>query len=151
MGYQGPAGGQRNLDGKWDEIVREKALETKIKEAILKRSGYVIKNQASSTTGRGKPDLSACVNGKYWGIEVKAPQGSVKTTHVQVLNLQRIAAAGGIAVYAKTANLFNPEDYTISKEKFDEKRINLLLNQEDVKIIKFGRNVIYIYKETKCN
>lgn len=136
------------MDGKRDEIMREKALETKIKETILKRSGYVIKNQASSTTGRGKPDLSACVDGKYWGIEVKAPQGSVKTTHVQVLNLQRIAAAGGIAVYAKTANLFSLEDYTVSKEKFDEKRINSLLNQDDVKIIKFGRNVIYVYKET---
>lgn len=134
------------MDGKWDEIVREKNLETKIKEAILKRNGYVIKNQASSTTGRGKPDLSACIDGKYWGIEVKAPQGPVKTTHVQVLNLQRIAAAGGIAIYAKTADLFDQNSYAVSKEKLDEKRINPLLNQEDVKIIKFGKNSIYIYR-----
>lgn len=134
------------MDGKWDKIVREKTLETKIKEAILKQNGYVIKNQASSTTGRGKPDLSACIDGKYWGIEVKAPQGSVKTTHVQVLNLQRIAAAGGIAMYAKTADLFDQNSYTISKEKFNEKQINSLLNQEDVKIIKFRKNSIYIYR-----
>lgn len=134
------------MDGKRDEIVREKALETKIKEAILKQNGYVIKNQASSTTGRGKPDLSACIGGKYWGIEVKAPQGSVKTTHVQILNLQRIAAAGGIAIYAKTANLFDRNSYTVSKEKFNEKQINSLLNQEDVKIIKLKKNSIYIYR-----
>lgn len=134
------------MDGKWDEIVREKALETKIKEAIVKRNGYVIKNQASSTTGRGKPDLSACIDGKYWGIEVKAPEGPVKTTHVQVLNLQRIAAAGGTAVYAKTADLFDRTSYAVSKEKFDEKQINSLLNQADVKIIKFGKNSIYIYR-----
>lgn len=126
--------------------MREKNLETKIKEAILKRNGYVIKNQASSTTGRGKPDLSACIDGKYWGIEVKAPQGPVKTTHVQALNLQRIAAAGGIAIYAKTADLFDQNSYAVSKEKLDEKRINPLLNQEDVKIIKFGKNSIYIYR-----
>lgn len=134
------------MDSKRDKIVREKALETKIKEAILKQNGYVIKNQASSTTGRGKPDLSACIDGKYWGIEVKAPQGPVKTTHVQILNLQRIAAAGGIAIYAKTADLFDQNSFTVSKEKFNEKQINSLLNQEDVKIIKFGKNSIYIYR-----
>ena len=134
------------MDGKRDKIVREKALETKIKEAILKQNGYVIKNQASSTTGRGKPDLSACIDGKYWGIEVKAPQGPVKTTHVQILNLQRIAAAGGIAIYAKTADLFDLNSYTVSNEKFNEKQINSLLNQKDVKIIKFGKNRIYIYR-----
>lgn len=134
------------MGSKRDKIVREKALETKIKEAILKQNGYVIKNQASSTTGRGKPDLSACIDGKYWGIEVKAPQGPVKTTHVQILNLQRIAAAGGIAIYAKTADLFDLNSYTVSKKKFNEKQINSLLNQKDVKIIKFRKNSIYIYR-----
>ena len=41
----------------------EHNVEDKLRKTIKNLNGYVIKNQASSTTGKGKPDLSACING----------------------------------------------------------------------------------------
>lgn len=84
---------------------KEKNTEDSIKKAILTNGGYVIKNQASSTTGRGKPDLSACIDGKYYGIEVKRNNSKkIATTHQQVENLYLIARAGGFACWAKNAD-----------------------------------------------
>ena len=86
---------------------KEKSTEQEIIKKIELLGGYVIKNQASATTGRGKPDLSACLNGKYYGIEVKRNNSRVKTTKQQILNLFAISKAGGYAYWAKSVNFLN--------------------------------------------
>lgn len=91
----------------------EHDTEKKIMTTIVQRKGYVIKNQASATTGKGRPDLSACIKGKYYGIEVKRPMANVTTTTYQIQALISIANAGGYAYYSKTADMFNLRKYSV--------------------------------------
>ena len=49
----------------------ETNVEHEIMKTIVADNGFVIKNQASPTTGKGRPDLTACIKGKYMAIEVK--------------------------------------------------------------------------------
>ena len=112
----------------------EKSLETNIKNAILNQGGYVIKNQATGTTGRGRPDLSACINGKYYGIEVKREGSSVETTKEQVKNLQQIAYAGGQAYWSKTTDVV---DQTVLDLDYKVTSVGIKGNpNKDLKLIK---------------
>ena len=77
----------------------EKRVEDALLFYIDKIGGYAIKNQASATTGKGRPDISACINGKYVAIEVKRGHGNSRTTISQYNHLIRIASANGLAYY----------------------------------------------------
>lgn len=91
---------------------KEHNVEKDIIKAIIKKRGYVIKNQASGTTGRGRPDLSACINGQYCAIEVKRNHGTIETTVFQLVNLLQVVKAGGLAFYSKSSKMFNLEPFT---------------------------------------
>lgn len=51
----------------------------------------------------GVPDIIACYNGQFLGIECKAGKG--KTTALQARELDAICAAGGFAFVAREDNL----------------------------------------------
>lgn len=86
----------------------EKAVKDKI-VAILKDEGVYYFFPATHGFGRsGVPDIIACVNGKFLGIEVKA--GKNKPTALQVRELERIRAAGGVAV------VINEENWDMTRE-----------------------------------
>ena len=120
----------------------ESVTEKKMIKRIRSMHGYVIKNQAKGTTGTGKPDLSACIKGKYYGIEMKRAKGSVATTYAQIKNLAQIQQAGGIALWAKSDNI----DWFINNKMIEEfieikddilKQVNTLLNKKEVLFIKY--------------
>ena len=77
-------------------------LESKIQTAIIKklraRGCYVVKVITASRNG--VPDLLVCHQGRFYGIEVKAPGGKVSA--VQAANLQRITENGGVALVARS-------------------------------------------------
>ena len=86
----------------------EKKVKDKI-VAILKDEGVYYFFPATHGFGRsGVPDIIACVNGKFLGIEVKA--GKNKPTALQVRELERIRAAGGVAV------VINEENWDMTRE-----------------------------------
>lgn len=120
----------------------ESVTEKKMIKRIRSMNGYVIKNQAKGTTGTGKPDLSACIKGKYYGIEMKRAKGSVATTYAQIKNLAQIQQAGGIALWAKSDHI----DWFINNKMIEEfieikddilKQVNTLLNKKEVLFIKY--------------
>lgn len=77
-------------------MAREKTFENKIKKYLESRSAWFIKYWAGAQyTKSGIPDILACVNGYFVGIEVKAQDG--KPSDLQLLNVQRINDAGGFA------------------------------------------------------
>ena len=77
-------------------MAQEKVFENKIKEYLKSLDSYFIKYWAGSQfTKSGVPDILACVNGFFVGIEVKAPNG--KPSELQLHNIEKIREAGGFA------------------------------------------------------
>lgn len=132
-------------------------IEHSVEDAIRKHiqddlHGYVIKNQASATTGKGKPDLSACINGHYYAIEVKRKGRNVKTTLPQIKNLIAVAKAGGYAYYSKTPAMFGNDTARDEKHRYSFKDIDLLatvtslLRTKYVVLIRFYADHLTVYQ-----
>ena len=81
----------------------EKTFENKLKAYLKKRGAYFVKYFGCAYSQAGVPDILACVNGTFVGIEVKSSTGKPST--LQLINLRDIDANGGIALLAY------PEDY----------------------------------------
>lgn len=81
----------------------ESKVKTKV-HAILKAHGaYAVNYIGGISANNGTPDILACLNGRFIGIEVKA--GKNKPTDLQTLNLKRIDEAGGLALVINETNL----------------------------------------------
>lgn len=76
-------------------LAAEKIFERQIKTYLAEHGAYHVKYFANGYTKRGIPDILACVNGHFVGIEVKAQRG--RPSDLQILNVRRIREAGGIA------------------------------------------------------
>lgn len=70
---------------------------------VLKSEGVYYFFPATHGFGRsGVPDIVACVNGYFLGIECKAGRG--KPTALQVRELERIRAVNGVAIVVNEEN-----------------------------------------------
>lgn len=77
-------------------MASEKQFENKIKKYLKDHGAYFLKYWAGAQfTKSGVPDILACVNGYFVGIEVKAQNG--KPSELQLYNIQQIRKAGGFA------------------------------------------------------
>ena len=85
-------------------MASEKQFENRVKK-FLKDSGcYFIKYWGGGEfTKAGVPDILCCCNGRFLGIEIKAPNG--KPSPLQIHNLKKIDEAGGYGV------LLYPKDF----------------------------------------
>lgn len=94
-------------------MAAEKNFENKIKKYLTDHGAWFIKYWAGPKfTKEGIPDILACIQGKFFAIEVKAPKG--KPTLIQIVTLRNIRKSGGIGV------LLYPEDW-IGFREFIEK------------------------------
>ena len=83
----------------------EKKVKRKI-VAILKEYNAYYFHPATGGYGRsGVPDIIACVDGFFIGIEAKADMKKNKPTALQQMNLQAIKEAGGISIVIDVNNL----------------------------------------------
>lgn len=73
----------------------EKIFENKIKKYIEDLGGWQVKFFANRMTKEGIPDILACINGYFVGIEVKAQNG--KPSKLQIYHCNKIREAGGFA------------------------------------------------------
>jgi hypothetical protein len=65
--------------------------------ALLREAGaYAVNYIGGQFASNGTPDILACLDGRFIGIEAKAGRG--KPTALQVLALKRIDEAGGLAL-----------------------------------------------------
>lgn len=77
-------------------MAAEKQFENKIKIFLTTRGAWFIKYWAGAQfTKSGVPDILACVNGYFVGIEVKGPNG--RPSELQLHNVRAIRNAGGFA------------------------------------------------------
>ena len=86
--------------------------EAKVKKkvvALLKQRSVYFFYPVTGGYGRsGVPDIIACYNGRFIGIECKA--GKNKPTPLQEKNLNEIQASGGISLVVNEDNISDVED-----------------------------------------
>lgn len=74
----------------------EKKVKDKVKALLVEHGAYHFMPATHGYGSSGVPDIAACLNGRFIGIECKANGG--KPTALQLKNLQLLSSAGGIAV-----------------------------------------------------
>lgn len=77
-------------------MAQEKQFENKIKKYLKEHGYYYFKFWGTAYTKAGVPDLIACVNGRFVGIEVKAENG--RPSEIQLENIRQIRDNNGYAV-----------------------------------------------------
>lgn len=77
-------------------MAAEKAFENRIKNYLKAHGCWFVKYFANRMTKSGVPDILACVNGFFVGIEVKAQNGS--PSELQLWNRDKIREANGISI-----------------------------------------------------
>lgn len=85
----------------------EKKVKDKVKALLAEHGAYHFMPATHGYGSSGVPDISACLHGRFIGIECKANGG--KPTALQLKNLRMIVAAGGIAVLVDETSLSNFE------------------------------------------
>ena len=81
----------------------EAAVKKKIHAALKAQGAYAVNYIGGMHANSGTPDILACLDGRFIGIEAKA--GSNKPTELQLHNLRRIEEAGGHALVINETNL----------------------------------------------
>ena len=87
--------------------MKETAFKNKVEKALDDHHAWYIKYWAGSKfTKEGIPDILACVNGKFYGIELKGDGGRPKL--LQLVTLRKIREADGIGIllYPNDADQF---------------------------------------------
>ena len=90
----------------------EKVFENKIKKLLKEKSAYYVKFFGCGITTAGTPDILACVNGHFIGIECKADNGRLS-------ELQRLKLKAAPCAWYDVVKLIN----CISYGELDNARI----------------------------
>lgn len=81
----------------------EAKVKAKIHAALKAADAYAVNYIGGQYAKSGTPDILACVNSTFIGIEAKA--GSNKPTALQIQALRNIDKAGGLALVINESNL----------------------------------------------
>jgi len=87
----------------------EKTIENKIKAYLESNGFYYIKVHGSGFMPKGIPDIIACVNGQFLGIEVKATGKKKQQSPYQKIHQKMIEKANGRYILVDTVK--EVEDY----------------------------------------
>ena len=93
-------------------MAQEKVFENKVKAYLKSIGAYFIKTHGDRFSKVGTPDILACVNGHFIGIEVKAPNG--KPSELQLYHIEQIKKAGGYGV------ILYPKDFENFKDDMED-------------------------------
>jgi hypothetical protein len=83
----------------------EKKLKKKVVEILKQYNAYYFYPVTGGFGASGVPDIVACVNGRFLGIEVKADAKKRGPTALQQKNLNEINKTGGVGVVIDANNL----------------------------------------------
>lgn len=107
-------------------MAQEKNFENKIKGFLKEQGAYFVKFFANNYTKKGVPDILACINGYFVGIEVKAQNGH--PSELQLYNIEQIRKAEGFAfvLYPSGYEQFKQFIKNLNKEIFDRNMPTIL-------------------------
>lgn len=81
----------------------ESKVKAKIHAALKAVGAYAVNYIGGQYAKAGTPDILACLDGRFIGIEAKA--GTNKPTMLQIIALREIDKAGGLALVINENNL----------------------------------------------
>ena len=81
----------------------EAKVKAKIHAALKAVGAYAVNYIGGQYAKAGTPDILACLDGRFIGIEAKA--GTNKPTMLQIIALREIDKAGGLALVINENNL----------------------------------------------
>lgn len=100
-------------------MLPEKKVENEIKQWITNNGYWLIKIQGGcNNPDAGVPDILACINGFFVGIEVKRPEGG-RVSKLQIYQIKQIRKAGGIAFVCKSLEEFRMELHNANIVPYD--------------------------------
>jgi len=73
----------------------ESNLQKKCIEYLKSKKIYYINQYGNGRTGKGTPDITACINGRYVAFELKV-EGNAPSP-AQIIRMKKIRESGGIA------------------------------------------------------
>lgn len=83
-------------------MASEKTIENNIKKYLDSLGAYYEKIHGGSIyQSAGIPDILACVEGRFVGIEVKKESGG-KVSALQEFKIKQIESAGGVGIIARS-------------------------------------------------
>lgn len=80
--------------------MKEQDIQRKIIKYLEEEGAYCVK--VVQATKAGVPDILCCLRGKFYGFEVKTPQGRV--SKLQMYNIMKIIEAGGYGGIVKSVD-----------------------------------------------
>lgn len=103
-------------------MAQEKQFENRIKAFLVSEGAWYIKFYANAYTRVGVPDILACVNGHFVGVEVKAQTGH--PSKLQLYQCAGIRASGGFAfvLYPSGFEEFKAFIKDLKIDKYDKER-----------------------------
>jgi hypothetical protein len=91
-------------------MAKEKVFENKIKDFLtLLPNTWFFKHWAGPYSKVGIPDILACVNGRFIGIEVKAEDGHPSALQIRNITLIRESGGLGYILYPKDFESFKSD------------------------------------------
>lgn len=107
-------------------MASEKVFEGNIKRYLKSKGCYYVKYFGCGMSTNGTPDILACINGHFVGIEVKAQKG--KPSELQLAKIEHIRKAGGFGfvLYPSGWNKFKKFVDDLLKDEFSR--------EEDIEI-----------------
>lgn len=79
--------------------MKEKTVENQIKKWLDSNGYWWMKVHGDMFQKAGIPDILACINGRFVGIEVKRPTGG-RVSELQKYHIEQIQKSGGVAFVA---------------------------------------------------
>ena len=96
-------------------MAKEKILDNKVMAFIESVGGWRVKYWAGSPyTKSGVPDILACIDGWFYGIEDKDVKG--KPTLLQLRTLRKIREANGIGILLYPSDFENFKRFVLNKD-----------------------------------
>ena len=85
--------------------MKENTLQKECLNILKKNHIYCINMYGSSRTGKGTPDILACIKGKFFAFELKVENND--TSDIQKYRLKKIRESGGHGYVIRSVNELN--------------------------------------------
>ena len=93
--------------GREEKMAEEKNFENKIKKYLKEKGIWYVKTWSNGIQRKGIPDIIACVNGYFLGVEVKGMNGV--PSDLQKREIRQIRKSNGVAM------VLYPDEFEVFK------------------------------------